>query len=135
EVELLSPVERDRLLQQWSGAVVPVADVTLPELFQAQVQRSPDAVAVCCDGEELTYAQLNARANRLAWLLRQRGVGAGSVVGLLLPRSVEMVVAVLGVLKAGGAYLPVDPEYPVDRVEFMFADARPVCVVAGGGLA
>ncbi|WP_344486934.1 amino acid adenylation domain-containing protein, partial [Streptomyces amakusaensis] len=81
----------------------------------------------------LTYAEVNARANRLARLLVGLGVGPERVVALSVPRSVETVVAALGVLKAGGAYLPVDPEYPVDRVAFMLADTRPVCVLTTAG--
>ncbi|MBL1110750.1 amino acid adenylation domain-containing protein, partial [Streptomyces sp. 5-8] len=94
-----------------------------------QVVRTPDAVAVVSGGGDVSYAELNARANGLARLLVGRGVGPESVVALVLPRSVDLLVAMLAVLKAGGAYVPVDPAYPVERVEFMLRDSAPVVVV------
>ena len=93
-------------------------------LFAAQAARIPDALAVICGGEALTYRQLDQQAWRLAWRLRGMGVGPDVVVAVGVERSLEMAVAVLGVLKAGGAYLPLDPEYPPARLEFMIADAR-----------
>ncbi|WP_194900166.1 AMP-binding protein, partial [Catenulispora pinisilvae] len=104
-------------------------DATLVGLFEEQVRRSPEAVAVVFEGEQVSYAELNVRANRLARLLVARGAGPESLVAVALPRSVELVVALLAVLKSGAAYLPVDPEYPADRIGFMLADASPVCVV------
>ncbi|WP_462189102.1 AMP-binding protein, partial [Frankia sp. CcWB2] len=105
------------------------AGATLPELFEAQAHRTPDAVALRWRDAELTYAELDARANRLARLLAGRGVGPESVVAVALPRSADLVVTLLAVLKAGGAYLPVDPAYPADRIAFMLRDAAPVCAV------
>ncbi|MFE7595510.1 AMP-binding protein, partial [Kitasatospora sp. NPDC057512] len=125
-VDLLSAEERRELLPAAGGGV---AGVSLPELFAARVAAAPDAVALVCGGLELTYRQLNARANRFAHALIARGVGPEQLVAVALPRSVESVVAVLGVLKAGAAYLPVDPAYPRARIDFMLADARPVLVV------
>ncbi|WTN35326.1 non-ribosomal peptide synthase/polyketide synthase [Streptomyces canus] len=129
-VELLDEGERRRLVEGGSGAVCPVPGVTVPELFAEWVARTPDAVAVDSGEVRLSYAELDARANRLARLLRVRGVGAESVVAVCMERGVDLVVALLGVLKAGGVYLPVDVEYPAERVAFMVADAAPVCVVA-----
>ncbi|MCA1682324.1 MAG: amino acid adenylation domain-containing protein, partial [Actinobacteria bacterium] len=106
-----------------------VPSATLPELFQVQVARTPDLPALLFDGGALTYAELEARANRLAHLLIRLGVGPERVVVLALPRSVEIVVAQLAVVKAGAAFVPVDPAYPAQRIAFMLADARPVVVV------
>jgi amino acid adenylation domain-containing protein len=99
-------------------------DRCLHELFEAQVERTPSAVAVVFEAQQLTYAELNARANQLAHHLRRRGVGPEVVVGICLERSLEMVVGLLGILKAGGAYLPLDPAYPKDRLAFLLADAQ-----------
>ncbi|MEV0688539.1 amino acid adenylation domain-containing protein, partial [Nocardia sp. NPDC050378] len=104
--------------------------VTLPEVFEAQVACSPDAVAVVFEDVQLTYRELNTRANRLAHLLVARGVGVGDVVGLMVPRSLDLVVSILAVVKAGAAYLPVDPDYPEERVRFLLEDAAPAVVLA-----
>ncbi|WP_338051255.1 amino acid adenylation domain-containing protein [Pseudonocardia acidicola] len=108
---------------------------TWPALFAAQVRRAPDAVAVVLEDTSLTYAELDARANRLAHVLRGRGAGPERVVGLALPRSIDMVVAQVAVLKAGAAYLPIDPDHPAQRISYMIADADPAVVVATTALA
>jgi len=97
---------------------------TIHELFERQAAATPDAVAISFEDERLTYRELNARANRLAHHLRGLGVGPETCVGILVERSLEMVVAILGVLKAGGCYLPLDPAYPPERLSFMLEDAR-----------
>jgi len=107
---------------------------SLAGLFETQVSRTPDAVAVECDGLELTYAQLDRQANRLANVLQQHGVGAGALVGLCLERSAELPVALIAVLKAGGAYVPLDPEYPPSRLELMLRDARAALLVTDSEL-
>ncbi|WP_194900169.1 AMP-binding protein, partial [Catenulispora pinisilvae] len=104
-------------------------DATLVGLFEEQVRRSPEAVAVVFEGEQVSYAELNVRANRLARELVARGAGPESLVAVALPRSVELVVALLAVLKSGAAYMPVDPDYPADRIGFMLSDADPVCLL------
>ncbi|MEU2340119.1 amino acid adenylation domain-containing protein, partial [Streptomyces sp. NPDC013172] len=134
-VDVLGVAESDRVLRQWNHTGFVVPEVSVPELFAAQVARTPDAPAVASGGVEVSYAELDARANRLARYLSGLGVGPESVVGLCLPRGVEMIVAVLGVWKAGGAYLPVDPEYPAERIGFMLSDAAPVCVLTVAGVA
>ena len=93
------------------------------QLFEEQVERAPEAVAVVFEGQSLTYQELNHRANRLAHRLRELGVGPEQLVGLRTERGIEMVVGIIGILKAGGAYLPLDPLYPRERVAFMLADA------------
>ncbi|MEV6118898.1 amino acid adenylation domain-containing protein, partial [Streptomyces sp. NPDC052109] len=128
-VEVLGGVERERVLGEWAGVAVEEPSVFLPELFAAQVVRTPDAPAVVFEGEVLSYAELDARANRLARYLVGLGVGRGCVVGVCLERGVELVVALLGVLKSGAAYVPLDPGFPAERLGVVLADAGPVCVV------
>ncbi|HYO52454.1 amino acid adenylation domain-containing protein, partial [Archangium sp.] len=99
------------------------------QMFEAQVERTPDAVAVDYEGVQLTYRELNRRANQLAHLLRARGVVAGTMVGLSMERSLELVVGMVGILKAGGAYVPLDPTYPAERLVFMLEDVRAPVVV------
>ncbi|MFG3399467.1 condensation domain-containing protein, partial [Streptomyces parvus] len=134
-VELLSDGERGRLLEGWNDTSVEVPSVSLAGLFEAQVCRAPEATAVFFAGTPVSYAELNARANRLAHWLIGRGVGPEKLVAVELPRSVELVVAVLAVLKAGGAYVPVDPAYPAERRAFMLADASPLLVLDAEALA
>ncbi len=128
ELPLLDGDERAGLLNRWQnvgGATQSTADdQPLHWIFEAQVSRRPDAIALVCDGACLTYAELNRRANRLAHHLQALGVGPETLVGLCLERSLEMVVGVLGILKAGGAYLPLDTAYPQDRLDFMLGDAQ-----------
>ncbi|MEV8548180.1 amino acid adenylation domain-containing protein, partial [Streptomyces sp. NPDC051572] len=134
-VEILDEGERGRLLREWNDTVIDVADVPLAELFEAQVARTPEAVALVSGDVEVSYAELDARANNLARLLVGRGVGPESVVAVCMERGVEMVVALLAVLKAGGVYLPVDPEYPAERIEYMLGDAAPMVLLVSKGAA
>ncbi|MEU9083701.1 amino acid adenylation domain-containing protein [Streptomyces sp. NPDC048357] len=128
-VHVLEPAERERLLGTFNDTAVPAPGKTVPALFEEQAAATPDGIAVAFGAESLTYRELDARANRLAHVLAARGVGQESVVGVALPRSTELVVALLAVLKAGGAYLPVDPEYPAERIEFMLGDAAPTLLL------
>ncbi|HEU4557299.1 MAG TPA: non-ribosomal peptide synthase/polyketide synthase, partial [Longimicrobium sp.] len=129
-LDLLSAAERRMVVEEWSanGAAFS-ADVFVHELFEAQVERTPGAEAVAFEGERLTYAELNARANRLAHHLRALGVGSDARVGICAERGLEMVVGVLGVLKAGGAYVPLDPSYPAERLAYVLADSAPAAVL------
>ena len=120
---ILGTAERDTILRGWNDTAQPVAPATLPALFAAQAARTPDAVAVVFEERTLSYAALDAHANRLAHHLQSLGVGPETMVGLCVERSPEMVVGLLGILKAGGAYLPLDPDYPPERLAFMLADA------------
>jgi len=128
-IDILDSAERDQVLRRWSGATVDTPHATVIDLVRHQVERTPDAVAVYCAGTALSYRDLDVRAERWAGALMSRGVGRDAVVAVALPRSPELIVALLAVLKAGGAYLPIDPAYPSDRLGFMLADASPVVVV------
>ncbi|MFR9755700.1 amino acid adenylation domain-containing protein [Streptomyces sp. TR06-5] len=129
-VDALDPVARHEQLVTRNETAHDVPELSLPALFEAAAARRPDAPAVLCGAEELTYGELNARANRLARLLTGRGVGPESIVALALPRSADLVVALLAVLKSGAGYLPIDPEYPAERIAFMLADAAPGTVLS-----
>ncbi len=136
QVELLRGAERARVLQSWNVVhATPPRDASIHARFEAQVARTPDAVALSFGDETLTYAELNARANRLAHHLARLGAGPEVRVGIFLERGVEMVVAVLGVLKAGGAYVPMDPGYPAGRLAHMLADSGVRVVVTQDALA
>ncbi|MEU1818461.1 amino acid adenylation domain-containing protein [Streptomyces roseifaciens] len=125
-VELLGAGERDRIVTGWNDTVRALPDARLlPEVFEGHAQRTPGATALVADGTAVTFAELNARANRLARLMLGTGVGPGDPVAVLLPRSTELVVALLAVMKAGACYVPVDPEYPADRIGLMLTDAVP----------
>ena len=131
---ILSGSERVTILEEWNATAQAVSPATLPELFSAQAQRTPSAVAVVCEDRELSYAALEAHANQLAHHLRGLGVGPETVVGLCVERSVEMVIGLLGILKAGGAYLPLDPHYPAERLSFMLSDAAAAVLVTQSAL-
>ncbi|WP_432140069.1 amino acid adenylation domain-containing protein [Streptomyces sp. bgisy154] len=131
-IDTLEPAERERVLGPLAAEATPPAHDTITARVEAQVARTPDAVAVRAGAEALTYAELDARAERLAAGLAGRGVGPESVVALVLPRTVDAVVALLGVLKAGGAYLPVDPAYATARLRHVLPGARPELILADG---
>ncbi|MEW1616633.1 MULTISPECIES: amino acid adenylation domain-containing protein, partial [unclassified Streptomyces] len=126
EVDLLTAEEREHLLTELNDTSAPVPDITLPDLFEQQVASAPDATALISGDLTLSYAELNRRANRLAHRLIGHGVRPESRVAVALPRSVEQLVAILAVTKAGGAWLPVDPAYPAERIAFLFQDAEPM---------
>ncbi|NYI04685.1 non-ribosomal peptide synthetase [Allostreptomyces psammosilenae] len=124
------PGERHRVLAEWNDTARPLPETTLPALFQAQARRHPDRTAVTAPDGTLDYARLNERANRIARLLVARGAGPERVVALAVPRSTDLPAAVWAVLKAGAAYLPLDPEYPAERIRFLLEDVRPTVVLA-----
>ena len=122
---LLTQSERHQLLFEWSGTAAESHDAScIHELFEAQVDRTPQAVAMVFENKQLSYRELNSRVNQLAHYLRKLGVGPEVLVGICVERSLEMIVALLGVLKAGGAYVPVEPTYPSKRVTFMLEDSK-----------
>ncbi|WBB93319.1 amino acid adenylation domain-containing protein [Verrucosispora sp. WMMC514] len=129
DVALIEPGERDSVLRDWNATDHPVPARTLDVLLEEQAAGTPDAVAVVAGDEAVTYAVLHERAGRVARHLIERGVGPGTVVAVALPRSVNLVVALLAVLKAGAAYLPIDPDLPTERVAVMRADAAAVLVL------
>ncbi len=124
ELPMLTEAERQQILVEWNRTEQPFPEqVCLHQLVEAQVERTPDAVAVVFEGAQLTYRELNQRANQLAHYLRKQGVGPDVLVGIAMERSLEMVVGVLGILKAGGAYVPMDSNLPRERLAYMLADA------------
>ena len=135
ELSMLTVPERTQLLQDWNRTQTdyPQSEC-FPQMFEAQVERTPDAVALSMGQETLRYGELNARANQLARYLRTLDVRPGVVVGICLERSLEMVIALMAVLKAGGTYVPLDPEYPRDRLRFMAEDAAVAIVLTSEGL-
>ncbi|MGW3226883.1 non-ribosomal peptide synthetase, partial [Streptomyces sp. NPDC001157] len=134
-IDLLAAQERGRIVEEWNDTGRAVADATVPELFAAQVRRTPDAPAVVFGDTTLTYAEVDARAERLAAVLGARGAGPERFVAVALPRSAEMVIAIVAVLKSGAAYLPVDIGYPAERIAFMLRTARPELVLTHAGIA
>ena len=124
KLPLLPPDERVRVLETWNATAAPYpTDACVHHLFEQQARRNPERPAASFEGETLSYRELNARANRLAAHLRERGIGPDKLVGVFVERSLEMLVAVLAVHKAGGAYVPLDPAYPRDRIAFMLEDS------------
>ena len=132
ELDLLSPGERSQVLVQWNDTALVLPTTTLHGLFEVQVQRNPDAEALVCGAERLTYGELEEQANQVAHRLRALGVGPEVVVGVCVDRRPRLVAALLGVLKAGGAYLPLDPSYPAARLSFMLEDAGAAVLIVGG---
>ncbi|MGX1311830.1 amino acid adenylation domain-containing protein [Streptomyces calvus] len=134
-LEILPPAQREQLLTGWNDTRRPVPAGTVPELFAARAAAHADRPAVVCEDGELDYATLADRANRLARLLIERGAGPEDRVALVLPRSADLTTALLAVMTAGAAYVPVDPHHPADRIEYMLTDGDPVLVVTLTALA
>ena len=129
QVELLSADEREQVLVGWNDTARAIDPATLPQLIEEQAARAPERPALIFGDESITYAELNARANRLARFLIGRGIGPEQVVALAMPRSIELITALTAVVKAGAAYLPVDPDYPADRIAFILEDAAPALLL------
>ncbi|MBE3038935.1 MAG: AMP-binding protein, partial [Chloroflexi bacterium] len=130
DLTILPETDREQLVEGWNATAASYpTQACLHQLFEQQVEQTPESVAVAGTEEQLTYRQLNQRANQLAHFLQDQGVGPDTLVGVCLEPSVQLVIALLGILKAGGAYLPLDPTYPGKRLAFMLADARPVLLL------
>nr|WP_054815874.1 non-ribosomal peptide synthetase [Nocardia arizonensis] len=129
-IDLLAPVERDRILLDWNDTRHPVDSESLLDGYRRAVAARPDAVALAHEGVELTYREFDARVNRLARLLISRGVGAEALVGLAIRRSLDLVVGMYAIVTAGGAYVPLDPDHPAERIGHILDTARPVCVLS-----
>ena len=135
ELDILDPAQRQRLIGEWNATDLDVpANQPLHRLFEQQAQRRPDAIAVECGAQRLSYAELDAQADALARALAARGAGPGDLVGLFVERSPRMLVGLLGILKAGAAYVPMDPSYPAERLGYMLEDARARWIVSERGL-
>ena len=135
-LDLLTAQERRQLLHDWNECNSAQQAVSFPAIFEAQAAARPIATALVTSGTTtLSYADLNARANRLAHLLMRQGIGPGDIVAIALPRSLGMIVSILAVLKAGAAYLPIDPRYPADRISLLLDDAKPARVIADDAIA
>ncbi|MGC7102160.1 non-ribosomal peptide synthase/polyketide synthase [Amycolatopsis lurida] len=133
-VNTLPSAEFTKVIHDWNATAGDAVPGTLPSLFADAVSRTPDAVAVVSEAESVTFAELSARVDRLARHLISAGVAPESRVGVCVPRGVSLVVALLAVVRAGGAYVPIDPDYPVDRLAFMLADSGAVAVLSDGEL-
>ncbi|MGV3773583.1 MAG: amino acid adenylation domain-containing protein [Verrucomicrobiales bacterium] len=135
QFSVVPPLEMDRQLVEWNATAQPANKLTLPEMFVAQVKRTPDAISVVDQKNSLTYKELNNRVNYLAGWLQQKGVGPETMVGVHLPRTVDMLAATLAVCKAGGAYIPLDPNFPGDRLAYMLEDAQAHLVLSHSEIA
>jgi non-ribosomal peptide synthetase component F len=129
-LDILPEAERTRLVVQWNATRAPYPTQPIHELFEAQVARSPDALAVIAGAQRVTYGELNRRANQLARALQRHGVVAGTRVALSLERSVELVVAELAILKCGGVYVPLDDNAPLERQRFIVDDCQAQLVLS-----
>ncbi|HYC29179.1 MAG TPA: amino acid adenylation domain-containing protein, partial [Chitinophagaceae bacterium] len=133
-INILSEEERRRLLVDFNDTAADYSkNKTVIDLLEAQVYKTPEAVAVACGDNVLTYAQLNERSNQVAHYLMQRGVQAGSLIALCTARNIEMVVGIMGILKAGAAYVPIDPSYPAERIRYMLKDSGAAMVLTSSG--
>ncbi|RAT01213.1 non-ribosomal peptide synthetase, partial [Bacillus cereus] len=128
-LEILTLTEKNTVLEKWNGGFQIVPEMTLSQLFEKQAHINPNAIAVVFENKKLTYEELNRKANKIARFLIAKGIGPDQLVALAMPRSLNMVVSLLAVLKAGAGYLPLDPDYPADRISFMLHDAKPSCVL------
>ncbi|MEI6602687.1 MAG: amino acid adenylation domain-containing protein [Clostridia bacterium] len=124
-IHIMSEVERNKLLLEFNDTLVHFPrSKTIHQLFEEQVKKTPDRIALVFENTEVTYTELNQKANQLAYYLREKGVNPDTIVGIMMQRTPEMIVGILGILKSGGCYLPIDPDYPEDRTKYMLEDSK-----------
>ncbi|MBN1050271.1 non-ribosomal peptide synthetase [Clostridium botulinum] len=135
DIDILSDNEKNRILNEFNDTNIEYPkNKTIQELFEEQVEKTPDNIAVIFEDKKLTYKVLNEKANSLARILRNKGVKADSIVGIMVDRSLEMIIGIMGILKAGGAYLPIDPKYPKNRIEYILKDSGTKMLLSKFGL-
>ncbi|KAB2394959.1 MULTISPECIES: non-ribosomal peptide synthetase [Bacillus cereus group] len=124
EISLLDDEEKNEMLIEWNSNKEILSDMCIQEKFELQVIKTPDAIAVICENDSLTYRELNNRANQVAHYLRRNGIRPGKYVGICLERRSELMISILGILKAGGAYIPLDPSYPMERLSYILKESQ-----------
>ncbi|HHW30100.1 MAG TPA: amino acid adenylation domain-containing protein [Clostridiaceae bacterium] len=130
DIELLSEEDKKRIIQSYNMTAVEYPlDKTIDELFEEQVEKAPDNTALLFENLQVSYSDLNKKANQIAWYLRKKGIAPGSIVGIMLNRSVELIAGILGVIKAGGAYMPIDYRYPYERIKYMIENSKAVIIL------
>ncbi|WP_256942135.1 AMP-binding protein, partial [Bacillus thuringiensis] len=123
--------EEKELLEGWNNSQTSIdLSLTFQDLFEEQVLKTPDQIAVVCNDQYLTYKELNQKANQLASILQSKGVSKESIIGVMVDRSLEMIIGMMGIFKAGAAYLPIDPNYPNERIEYMLQDSQAKCLLS-----
>nr|WP_278046118.1 non-ribosomal peptide synthetase [Clostridium beijerinckii] len=135
EIDILSEEEKHQILYEFNDTKADYPkDKTIQELFEEQVEKTPDNIAIVFEDKKLTYRELNEKSNSLARLLREKGVRPNSIVGIMVERSPEMIIGIMGILKSGGAYLPIDTSFPKDRIEYMLEDSKSNILLSRNGL-
>ena len=134
ELNVMLEGEQKKVLLDWNPKGHISEQKTIAEQFEAIAEMHPQRIAVSDDNEELTYLDLNRKANQLAHILLEKGVTSETFVALLMPRSVDMIVSILAVLKTGAAYVPIDPVYPQERIDYILKDSAPDCLITSGDL-
>jgi len=125
EIDMLADYEKQQLLKEFNTEKLEgLKDKTLHQIFEERVEKTPNCLAVIYEEENLTYKELNEKANQLARVLRAKGIKPNTIVGIMVERSLEMMIGIMGILKAGGAYMPIDPEYPQDRIDYMVESSQ-----------
>ncbi|MCY8935163.1 amino acid adenylation domain-containing protein [Bacillus atrophaeus] len=133
DINVVSPTEKEKILDEFNTISLSTPlDKNIVTRFEDQVAQIPDKVAVCADGKEITYQELNVKANELAVRLREMGIGRDDYVAIMAERNIETIIGICGIIKAGGAYVPVDPAYPLERVAYMLEDCKPKAILVNG---